>query len=90
MRVRVPFKFWKNAHVRAMCVWPKIECANVRACEAKNRRNSLFGVKCGRESKIKSKKAEIHDSLKITWFSMCLVEAMLKGFIFYFCCKFNH
>ena len=34
------FKFWQNAHVRAMCVRPKIECANVRACEAKNRRNS--------------------------------------------------
>ena len=40
MRVRVRFKFWQNAHVRAMCVRPKIECANVRACEAKNRRNS--------------------------------------------------
>ena len=41
--VRVRFKFWQNAHVRAMCVRPKIECANVRACEAKNRRNSQFG-----------------------------------------------
>ena len=40
VRVRVRFKFWQNAHVRAMCVRPKIECANVRACEAKNRRNS--------------------------------------------------
>ena len=42
VRVRVRFKFWQNAHVRAMCVRPKIECANVRACEAKNRRNSQF------------------------------------------------
>ena len=25
-----------------MCVRPRIECANVRACEAKNRRNSQF------------------------------------------------
>ena len=41
VRVRVRFKLWQNAHVRAMCVRPKIECANVRACEAKNRRNSL-------------------------------------------------
>ena len=40
VRVRVRIKFWQNAHVRAMCVRPKIECANVRACEAKNRRNS--------------------------------------------------
>ena len=40
VRVRVRFKFWQNAHVRAMCVRPKIECANVRACEAKNHRNS--------------------------------------------------
>ena len=24
MRVRVRPEFWKNAHVRAMCVWPKI------------------------------------------------------------------
>ena len=40
--VRVRFEFWQNAHVRAMCVRPKIECANVRACEAKNRRNSQF------------------------------------------------
>ena len=40
VRVRVRFEFWQNAHVRAMCVRPKIECANVRACEAKNRRNS--------------------------------------------------
>ena len=40
MRVRVRIKFWQNAHVRAMCVRPKIKCANVRACEAKNRRNS--------------------------------------------------
>ena len=40
VRVRVRFESWQNAHVRAMCVRPKIECANVRACEAKNRRNS--------------------------------------------------
>ena len=40
VRVRVRLEFWQNAHVRAMCVRPKIECANVRACEAKNRRNS--------------------------------------------------
>ena len=40
VRVRVRFEFWQNAHVRAMCVRPKIERANVRACEAKNRRNS--------------------------------------------------
>ena len=26
------------------CVRPKIECANVRACEAKNRRNSQFAL----------------------------------------------
>ena len=32
--------FGENAHVRAMCVRPKIKCENVRACEAKNRRNS--------------------------------------------------
>ena len=38
--VRVQLEFWENAHVRAMCVRPKIKCANVRACEAKNRRNS--------------------------------------------------
>ena len=42
MRVRVRTEFWQNAHVRAMCMQPKIECANVRACEAKNRRNSQF------------------------------------------------
>ena len=40
VRVRVRLEFWQNAQVRAMCVRPKIECANVRACEAKNRRNS--------------------------------------------------
>jgi hypothetical protein len=40
--VRVRSEFWQNAHVRVMCVRPKIECANVRACEAKNRRNSQF------------------------------------------------
>jgi hypothetical protein len=38
----VQSEFWQNAHVRAMCVRPKIEFANVRACEAKNRRNSQF------------------------------------------------
>ena len=43
VRVRVRFKFWKNAHVRAMCVRPKIECANVREKKKKNRRNSQFG-----------------------------------------------
>ena len=32
--------FGQNAYMRAMCVRPKIKCANVRACEAKNRRNS--------------------------------------------------
>ena len=42
VRVRVRLEFWQNAHVRAMCVRPKIECANVRACEPKNRRNSQF------------------------------------------------
>ena len=42
VRVRVRLEFWQNAHMRAMCVRPKIECANVRACEAKNRRNSQF------------------------------------------------
>ena len=42
VHVRVGFEFWQNAHVRAMCVRPKIKCANVRACEAKNRRNSQF------------------------------------------------
>ena len=44
VRVRVRFEFWQNAHVRAMCVRPKIECANVRACEAKSRRNSQFEI----------------------------------------------
>ena len=44
VRVRVRFEFWQNAHVRAMCVRPNIECANVRACEAKNRRNSQFVI----------------------------------------------
>ena len=43
--VRVQNKFWQNAHMHAMCVRPKIECANVRACEAKNRCISQF-VKC--------------------------------------------
>ncbi len=42
VRVRVRSGFWQNAHVRAMCVRPKFECANVRACETKNRRNSQF------------------------------------------------
>ena len=42
VRVRVRLEFWQKAQVRAMCVRPKIECANVRACEAKNRRNSQF------------------------------------------------
>jgi hypothetical protein len=42
--VCVRLEFWQNAHVRAMCVRPKIECANVRACEAKIRRNSQFGL----------------------------------------------
>ena len=44
VRVRVRLEFWQNAHVRAMCVRPKIECANVRACEAKNRRNSQIAL----------------------------------------------
>ena len=46
--MRVRLEFWQNAHVRAMCVRPKIECANVRACEAKNRRNSqiAFATQC--------------------------------------------
>ena len=44
VRVRVRLEFWQNAHVRAMCVRPKIKCANVRACEAKNHRNSQFAV----------------------------------------------
>ena len=43
VRVHVRIKFWQNAHVGAMCVRPKIKCANVRACEAKNRRNSQIG-----------------------------------------------
>ena len=42
VRVRVRLEFWQNAHVRAMCVRPKIKCANVRACEAENHRNSQF------------------------------------------------
>ena len=46
VRVRVRFGFWQNAHVRATCVRPKIECANVRACEAKNRRNSQIVDNC--------------------------------------------
>ena len=44
INVRVRIKFWQNAHVRAMCVRPKFECANVRACEAKNHRNSQFAI----------------------------------------------
>ena len=40
--VRAPFDFWQNAHMRGTCVRPKIECANVRVCEAKNRHNSQF------------------------------------------------
>ena len=44
INVRVRFGFWQKAHVRATCVRPKIECANVRACEAKNRRNSQIGI----------------------------------------------
>ena len=40
VRVRVRLELWQNAHVCAMWVRPKIECANVRACEVKNRRNS--------------------------------------------------
>ena len=40
--MRVRLNFGQNAHVCATCVRPKIECANVRACEAKNRRNSQF------------------------------------------------
>ena len=40
--VRVRLEFWKKAHVRAMCMRPKIKCANVRACEAENHRNSQF------------------------------------------------
>ena len=43
--VRVRLEFWQNAHVHAMCVRPKIKCANVRACEAENHRNSQFGKK---------------------------------------------
>ena len=42
----VRLDFWQKAHVRAMCVRPKIECANVRACEAKNRRNSQIANWC--------------------------------------------
>jgi hypothetical protein len=44
VRVRVRLEFWQNAHVCAMCVRPKIECANVRACEAKIRCNSQFAA----------------------------------------------
>ena len=43
VRVHVRLEFWQNAHVRAMCVRPKFECGNVRACEAKIRRNSQLG-----------------------------------------------
>ena len=32
-RVSVLLKLWQKAHVRAMCVRPKIECANVPACQ---------------------------------------------------------
>jgi hypothetical protein len=46
VRVRVRLEFWQNAHVREMCVRPKNECANVRACEAKNRRNSQIALNC--------------------------------------------
>lgn len=40
VRVQVRLNFGKNEHVRAVCVWPKIECAGVRACDLKIRRNS--------------------------------------------------
>ena len=42
VHVRVGFEFWQNAHVRAMCVRPKLKCADVRACEPKIRRKSQF------------------------------------------------
>ncbi len=40
INVHVRFEFPQNAHVCVMCLQPKIECANVRACELKNLRNS--------------------------------------------------
>ena len=43
-QVRVRIGNWQNAHVRAMFVRPKIECVNVRACEAKIYRNSQFDI----------------------------------------------
>jgi len=55
VRVRVRLKFWQNAHVRAMCVRPKIEFANVRACEAKNRRNSQIAKMYDRSNKHQKK-----------------------------------
>ena len=42
VRVWVRSEFWQNLLVRGMWVRPKIESANVRACEAINRRNSQF------------------------------------------------
>ena len=42
--VPVRLEFWQNAHVRAMCLRPKIKCANVHACEAENHRNSQFVI----------------------------------------------
>ena len=56
VRVRVRLNFGQNAHVRAMCVRPKIECANVRACEAKNRRNSQFEITIRDERIIQEKR----------------------------------
>ena len=55
VRVRVRIKFWQNAHVRAMCVRPKIKCANVRAGEAKNRRNSQIGKYRKNDSTLESR-----------------------------------
>ena len=65
VRVRVRLEFWQNAHVRAMCVRPKIECANVRACEAKNRRNSQIENYNNKNNFIKTRwKTEMENHVK--------------------------
>ena len=44
VRVRVWLDFGQNAHVHAMCVRPKLKCANVHVCDPKIHRNSHSAV----------------------------------------------
>ena len=55
--------FGQNAHVRATCVRPKIECANVRACEAKIRRNSQLDIN---DNRVKLEEGENGNTLVIS------------------------